>query len=1049
MKLVNKKFFTTAAVLVVFICSVFGQAASNTLAESESVTTAELKSLTAETSHSATTLSPSPQLAMSTSNYPVTAGDVYTLAFNANATPITYTIPVDTTYKIRVANMGILDVRGLTYLQLKKQVEEVVTKNYPMSGVQFVLLTPAVFSVTIKGEVKQTEIRQAWALTRLSSVIAGTFTGYSSNRDVLVTSSNGVKRTYDLFKSARDGDISQDPYIRPGDVVTINRIKRKVTISGAVERPGTYELMKNENLKTLVEYYGGGLTDFADTTRISLSRYLDADDECGTKYYLDGNAIKSDYKLENKDQISIGSNTSLKPYITIEGIIRTGRDKDQNEDPAPNATSKVSITFLPGDNYAEIVREQRGLLTIYSDLQNAYIERNEEKIPMNLEEILYDASFKSEYYAEKGDKLVIPFMQLTQKVHIRGEVKHSFERNAWPLLRISDLLDGDLLTPYSSTRIVQVTSIEGVTTTYDLFQARRFGDLSQNPYVRAGETVTIQRFDRKVSIDGSVERPGTYELFENENLKDLVEYYAGGLTDFADTSRISLSRYLQADDECGTKYYIDGDAITDNYKLENKDHIHIGSNTALLPYITIEGIIRISKDTDGEDDPAPNATSKVSIKFLPGDNYAEIVREQRGLLTIYSDLQNAYIERNDEKLLINLEDILFDESFKSEYYAEKGDKLVVPFLQLTQKVHVRGEVKHSVERNAWPLLRISDILDSDILTPFSSTRIVEVTSIEGVTTTYDLFQARRFGDLDQNPYVRAGETVTVKRFDRKVKITGAVERPGTYELQENEQLKELVEYYGGGITDFADPTRIELTRYLSNDEHFDESGEKIYLSKDTLTNNLQLYNHDAVDIADVLELKPVMFMEGALYTTDTDSPNASKRVSMRFTTNENYAFLIRRNRSMFSTVSDISNAYIIRGKKTIPIDLSKALYDKSYYCEEVVQPDDVLMVPFKQYFVTVAGAVNAPGRYPYIPDRDWEYYIALAGGFIPSKNAHDAVTIFDMNGKKHSKRDPITPETVITAKSNSFTYYFNQYSGVVTTMFSLAATLIAIIAALP
>jgi protein involved in polysaccharide export with SLBB domain len=58
------------------------------------------------------------------------------------------------------------------------------------------------------------------------------------------------------------------------------------------------------------------------------------------------------------------------------------------------------------------------------------------------------------------------------------------------------------------------------------------------------------------------------------------------------------------------------------------------------------------------------------------------------------------------------------------------------------------------------------------------------------------------------------------------------------------------------------------------------------------------------------------------------------------------------------------------------------LYDSSYRSEYYVEANDVLVIPFRQYFVTVA----KPGRYPYMPDRDWEYYIALAGGFDPVRN---------------------------------------------------------------
>ena len=114
---------------------------------------------------------PDAQLAMSESSYPVTAGDVYTLAFAAGATPVSYSIPVDSTYKIRIANLGVIDCKNLTYLQLKNMVTGIVQKNYPMGGVQFVLTSPATFRVTITGEVVKTVQKNAWALTRLSTFI--------------------------------------------------------------------------------------------------------------------------------------------------------------------------------------------------------------------------------------------------------------------------------------------------------------------------------------------------------------------------------------------------------------------------------------------------------------------------------------------------------------------------------------------------------------------------------------------------------------------------------------------------------------------------------------------------------------------------------------------------------------------------------------------------------------------------------------------------------------------------------------------------------------
>ena len=120
-----------------------------------------------------------PRLALSNDEYPVTAGDVYTLAFVASKTPVSYTLTIDPDYSVRVANLGIIkDCEGLTYRALKKQVVELVGKNFPLSAVQFVLTSPAVFMVSLTGDVDKSCEYKAWALSRLSSILKGHLLDY-------------------------------------------------------------------------------------------------------------------------------------------------------------------------------------------------------------------------------------------------------------------------------------------------------------------------------------------------------------------------------------------------------------------------------------------------------------------------------------------------------------------------------------------------------------------------------------------------------------------------------------------------------------------------------------------------------------------------------------------------------------------------------------------------------------------------------------------------------------------------------------------------------
>jgi protein involved in polysaccharide export with SLBB domain len=349
-------------------------------------------------------LTPNAQLALSTPDYPVTAGDVYTLAYLAGSQAVDYTITVDTSYRIRISNLAVINAAGKTYNELKAQVESVVTTNYPMSGVQFVLKTPAVFKVQVKGEVNVAGEVSSWALARLSS-LSTRATSYGSIRAVSVTSSNGITKVYDLFKATRMGDMAQDPYLRPNDVVTFSRFERQVTLSGMVERPGTYQLLQGEHLKDLIEAYGDGFTPFAETSRIGLTRFVNSQDKVGNRIYLTEEAVAENYPLENYDIIDVPSTAIGRPVLFVEGAVRASEEGDLT------ASNRLMIRFEPGENYGPLVRRNLGWFGATSDTQNAYILRGDERIPLDLNPLLYDPDSRSLYYLEPNDTLIIPFRQ--------------------------------------------------------------------------------------------------------------------------------------------------------------------------------------------------------------------------------------------------------------------------------------------------------------------------------------------------------------------------------------------------------------------------------------------------------------------------------------------------------------------------------------------------------------------------------------------------------------------------------------------------------------
>jgi protein involved in polysaccharide export with SLBB domain len=358
-----------------------------------------------------TSLQPSLQYALSVPNYPVTAGDIYLLAYNVGSTAVEFPITVDTSYSIRVSNLRVINARGLTYRELKQQVEDIVTKNYPLSGVQFALRQPSVFRVFINGEVSVARETSTWALARLSTVLAGSLTSRSSIRDVEVRSSGGTSRTYDLFRAQRFGEVSQDPYLRPDDTIIVQPVRRAVSIGGTVQRPGTYQLIEGDNLKKLVEYYGSGLTPLADTSRITLTRQINDIQSPSKVFYLTNTDIAADFELNALDVVAISSLEERSARIFLQGAVVGGQTAIEAESQV-EGSYRLEVPIRNGTHFASFVRSYRSYFTNQSaDLEKVYIERAGERILVNVHNILY-GSFNPELVLQNEDIITIPFKQM-------------------------------------------------------------------------------------------------------------------------------------------------------------------------------------------------------------------------------------------------------------------------------------------------------------------------------------------------------------------------------------------------------------------------------------------------------------------------------------------------------------------------------------------------------------------------------------------------------------------------------------------------------------
>jgi polysaccharide export outer membrane protein len=260
------------------------------------------------------------------------------------------------------------------------------------------------------------------------------------------------------------------------------------------------------------------------------------------------------------------------------------------------------------------------------------------------------------------------------EVLLKGEVIRTGYKLAWGLTRLSEVVREEL-TPYSSTRNIQIISSKGRGRLYDLYRASRTGEEGQDPFVRPGDTIILSKYDRQVKVDGEVERPGSYQLLPGESLEKAIMSYGNGATPAADLSRVEL-RQTDAVKKIEEIKYVD---VTKGYDpeivLQDGDSIYVPSRTELLPIIYFEGAIVLE---------GGNAQEKTVIyrkrhTLRQGETLYTALRSV--VLSPQADLPACYIKREEQKIFVDLDDYLYKYDPKKDIVLQPLDCVVIPYFR--------------------------------------------------------------------------------------------------------------------------------------------------------------------------------------------------------------------------------------------------------------------------------------------------------------------------------------------------------------------------------
>ena len=284
--------------------------------------------------------------------------EVHISIFGSSQTEIHQRIAADGS--IQPAGSSKIFLKGMTMAQARKAIQSKLASHYSFREDQIAvtITTARTVQVSIYGEVG---VQGGFTLSALNSVFnalaaAGGPSEMGSVREIQLSRA-GKNSKLDLYTYMTNPDPKIQYDIQNGDVLYVPIAQNVVSISGAVNRPMRYEMVKGEGLKQLIEY-AGGLVYNAYMDYVQVERY-----ENGERKYLEFNLAdvmsgKQKVDLHNGDAVLIHqSDVPMENYVAINGAVYYGGNYDlKGNSSLKSLIDKVKPTYTAKTDYVFVER---------------------------------------------------------------------------------------------------------------------------------------------------------------------------------------------------------------------------------------------------------------------------------------------------------------------------------------------------------------------------------------------------------------------------------------------------------------------------------------------------------------------------------------------------------------------------------------------------------------------------------------------------------------------------------------------------------------------
>lgn len=561
--------------------------------------------------------------------------------------------------------------------------------------------------------------------------------------------------------------VARTRLLRPEvDVTLVQEGPHQVFVSGAVAKPGVYEIRAGWRISDAI-IAAGGLTTRPENVDAALDQKNKPTQRLDVALILRDVDQPSNAVIADGDTLRVIEKTF---QVTLAGQV-----------------NNPGLTIVPtGSGVVEAVARAGGV-TAKAAMTKVVIMRGDQKVPVDLYKALVLGQKDANVPVQAGDLVTVP--ENRDGVTVSGEVNRPGTvplTEGTPLTVSRAVANAGGVTSLAALSQAVLQRADGRLVPVDLYAILINGKLDGDLLLSPGDMLTIPQRSAKVTVTGAVQKPNVYDMPLGRPLRvSEAVTLAGGDVDRAALSRTVVTSASGKVTRVNLyKILIEGQAETD-VVLQPGDLVTIPENHG----ITVLGAVQKPGTYYIDEQKNPQLSD---VLALAGGLTVRPENVRLSILRTYEDGKQRLL-KVDAVNLISLQDLSQNVRIQDGDLVNVSESKVRMVFISGQVVHPGGYELSEGEGVPELITKAGGETDNAALTK------TNVVSTSGTSTVLDVSSAVRDGGPKPDFKLSDRDYVVVPENQTKTLILGAVNKPGSYPYPENHALSigEAISMAGG------------------------------------------------------------------------------------------------------------------------------------------------------------------------------------------------------------------------------------------------------------